>query len=295
MSDADPFEMWGKALELDKESKLEASKLEFKKAGERFLALADERPWIKKALMEYTIAMDAFSLIQEGRALRDGSSFDAALDAFGKAAEILRATIHFGFMSSYVSALALLETLTGLEAIEDSTDAVKNAIALLEQSKLTLSFRDEQDPIIKVIDAYIKYSISKAFSTESQALLVKGDIEGSKGKRMEAESLVKEYEKLITGAGLRSEKMEYFPVRDWHRATHGAFVTVYPEADKLWLLNIGKNKAMVESLGNKRVKKEIIPGASISLEGPEQKGKLRLVYTDLGDKKKYDEGCLTAI
>jgi hypothetical protein len=295
MAVADPFAIWGKALGLDKESKLEASKQEFKKAGEGFTSAAEERPSIKRALLEYTTAMDAFALIQEGRELRDASSFDAALQAFGKAAEILRATLHFGFMASYVSALALLETLTGLEAIEDSTDAIKNAIALLEQSKLALSFRDERDPLVNVIDAYIKYSISKAYSAEAQALLVKGDVEGWKAKRAQVESLTKEFEKHIMGAGLRVEKMEYFPVRDWYRATHGALVIVYPEADKLLLLNVGNSKARVDALGAKRMRKEITPGGSISIDGPEQKGKLRIVYTDVDHKIKYDEGCLTVV
>jgi hypothetical protein len=295
MAGADPFAIWGKALGLDKESKLEASKLEFKKAGERFISVAEERLPIKRALLEYTTTMDAFSFIQEGRALRDASSFDAALEAFGKAAEILRATVHFGFMASYVSALALLETLTGVEAVEDSADAIKNAIALLEQSKLALSFRDERDPLIKVINAYIKYSISKAYSVEAQALLVKGDVEGWKAKRAQLESMVKEFENLLAGAELRIGKMEYFPIRDWFRATHGAFVTVYPEGDKLLLLNIGNQKARVDSLGNKRMRKEIAPGTSITVDGPEQKGKLRIVYTDVDHKKKYDEGCLTVV
>ena len=188
MSISEPFRAWEMALQSDKADMLELSKSQFKEAAQAFFNLAN-RVSAGRALFEHSTLMDAFSSVQEARILRLESRYDDSMEAFSKASEILRATMHFGFLSGYVSGLASLETSLELEPCEDSFQGLKNAIALFEQSKLTLSFRDDKHPLLKMIDVLIAYSISKAFLVESKILADSGNETESRKKITQSEAV----------------------------------------------------------------------------------------------------------
>lgn len=295
MQSPSPFEIWQRAVQLDRGYDLRKSKSEFKRASDKFYSMAVERREVSKALNEYSTLMDAFALVQEARLLRDSCSYEEALVSFGKAAETLRATIHFGFLAAYVSACTTLETIRIEDPNYDVVEAVKNANALLEQSKLALGFKDENDSMVLVIDSYIKYAISKAFFVDSRNLLVAGDKEGSTRKKIQSEATYKEYAELADKAGLEIGRLDYFPLRDWFRAIHGPLISSQPDSKKLWLLNIGSATASVIKLGDSIVDVQIEPGGSSAFDLRDKKGKIRVVYRDNIKGKTYDEGCLTLI
>ncbi|MCL4518044.1 MAG: hypothetical protein M1587_02480 [Thaumarchaeota archaeon] len=294
MTDQSPFDLWDEGVALDKDDKLEESKMTFKHAAEKFFAYSSEATAIDRALFEYSTLMDAFALIQDGRLLRNSSRFDESLAQFGKATDILRATLHFGFLASYVAACATLETVVGMEENGDSFEALKGTNALLEQSKLTISFRDERHPLIAAIDAMIKFSISKSLFVESRMLLASDEI-ASERKLKQANAIMKEYEELASTQRMNKGRIDYFLVDDWMRAKSGAFISCYPDADKIWLMNLGLNPAAVRQFASEIVDTEIGSHESIAFDLRGKKGKIRIVYQDLENRTVSDEGCLTLI
>lgn len=289
-----PFKAWERALSLDKMKLFEDSRSEFKSAAQAFFDLARSRVPTARALFEYSTLMDAFVSIQEGRILKSKSLFDESFAAFSKATEVLRATMHFGFLSGYVSGCASLETSLELEASEDSFQGLKNAIALFEQSKITLSFRDEKHPVIRVIDALIKYSISKALLTESQIIMEKNADE-SKKKMVRSEAIMKDYLKISKEAGIVPDAINYFPIDDFGRALSNAFIVSFPESDGMWLGNLGIYPATILTLADQPVNTVIEPNQSTHLALKPSRGRIRVTYTDLKENKSYDEGCMSII
>ncbi len=255
---------------------------------------------VARALLEYSTLMDAFAAVQEGRLLKTQMKFDEALKNFAKASEILRATVHFGFLASYVSGCASLETASEISDDEEKFQGYKNAIGVLEQSKLALSFRDERHPLMRSIDALIKFAISRALLVESQMLMQKGATADSRKKRKQSRSVEKDFEELA-GEEVHSPvsryKIDYFlKGYEYERATLGAFIMTFPERTSLWIGNVGKNFALVETLGEAPVGKTIPPSGSITVPMlPEFHGRLRIQYTDEETHRRYDEGCLTVI
>lgn len=295
MNTSEPFRVWERALKFNESGSLQESRNEFKLAAQSFFNLASTGVSTSRALFEYSTLMDAFSSIQEARILKSENLFDESFAAFSKSTEILRATMHFGFLSGYVSGCASVETSLELEASDDSFQGLKNAISLFEQSKLTLSFRDERHPIVKVIDTLIKYSISKAFLVESQILSVSGDMMGAEKKVSQSEAVMRDYEKISRESGKASNVIDYFPVEDWNRALMEAFLVSFPESDGMWLGNLGVNSALVETLAEERVDKVIKPNDSIHWSLKPSKGRIRVKYVDVKEKKSHDEGCVTVI
>ncbi len=295
MRETDPFELWSQAIALDRESKLDESKTRFKIAAERFFSFSKDAPEVSRALFEYSTLMDAFSLIQEARLTRDASNLEGSLTQFGKAAEILRATIHFGFLASYTAACATLETVMSMEENDESFEALKGANALLEQSKLTLSFRDERHFLVRVIDAMIKFSISRCLLVESRMLLEAHDSMSSERKLSQSRAVMKEYEDLAAQSQLEKGRIDYFPVDDWRRALVGAYVSCYPDPDKMWLLNVGASPATIHQIGNDLTSTQIAPQKSHAYDLKGKSGKIRVIYTDLKSGLSFDEGCMMLI
>ncbi|MDG7001532.1 MAG: hypothetical protein JRN15_20740 [Nitrososphaerota archaeon] len=294
MADHSPFELWSEGVLLDEAGKIEESKITFEEAAKKFFESTNESPAIAKALFEYSTLMDAYALIQEGRMKRDSSQFETSLAQFGRAADILRATLHFGFLASYVAACATLETAIGMEENEESFEALKGTNALLEQAKLALSFRDERHRLISEIDAMIKYSISKSLFVESRMLL-NSDEASSEQKLKQSNAVMKEYEELASRQGMHKGRIDYFIVDDWERVRNGAFISCYPDADKIWLMNIGSNPAVIRTFANEPVTSEIGSRKSIALDMSGRKGKVRIVYQDLENQTVSDDGCLSLI
>ena len=295
MRETNPFELWNEAIELDRESKLEESRTRFKIAAERFFSVSKDAPDVTRALFEYSTLMDAFSLIQEARLTRNASSFEESLAQFGKATEILRATIHFGFLASYTAACATLETVVSMEEDDESFEALKGANALLEQSKLTLSFRDERHFLVRVIDTMIKFSISRCLLVESQMRLKANDSVSSEKKLNQSLAVMKEYENLAAQTQLEKGRIDYFPVDDWRRALAGAYISCFPDPDKMWLLNVGASPAVIRQVGNEIMNTEIAPQKSQSYDLRGKSGKIRVTYTDLKSGLLFDEGCMMLI
>lgn len=293
MSSDDPFVAWEKALQSDRAKSFESSKSEFKHAASIFFDQGSaSRTSVGRALFEYSTLMDAFASVQEARILKALEKYEESLAEYSKATEILRATIHFGFLSGYISASASLEAALELAPSDDAFQGFKNAIALFEQSKLTLSFRDEKHPLINLIDASIKYSISNAFFVESELLLANGSEEESRKKRSRSDALRQEYEDMMSRIGMVPNLIDYFPINDWIRAKSGAFVTSFPESNGIWLGNIGVNPALIEAFGNDRLDKQIGPDESVFCPFKETtRGRIRVRYLDVKKGKNYDEGC----
>ena len=297
LESSDPFLHWKVGVALDHVMKFEESASEFKQAAEFFFVTASKQTEVAKAMFEYSTLMDAFSNTEQGRRFLSKDNFSDAANALPRASEILRSTLHFAFLAPYISACATLETVAGMEiGDEDTLQAYRTANALLEQAKFALGFSDETHVLITVIDAYLKYSISEALQSESRSLFASGLRELASDKQLRSDQVRREYEYLAAKAGLALDAIEFLPQRDFNERDNAPFILAYPDAVNLWLLNVGKNSAVVEKLGNAAVNQKIAPMSSASFELEKlAKGRIRVEYIDPATQEKHDEGCLTLI
>ncbi len=294
------FELWKQALVLDARILLNDSKLKFEHAARSFFNEASNKPDVSRAFYEYSTLMDSFATVQDGRMFKSLSQFDKALDSFSRASEIMRATIHFGFMASYVSGCASLETAPDLEDDDEKFQGYKNSIALFEQSKIALSFRDERHPLIRPIDAIVKLAISRALLLESEILAKKGSIADSRKKREQSKTVEQDFRGLAGSekkTPLSRFRINYFlKGHDCERAASSSYIMSFPEKTSLLIENVGAHPAQLETLGKSTIGKEIAPFGSITWPMEEHfRGRLRISYVDEKTKKRYDEGCLTVI
>ncbi|MDG6906138.1 MAG: hypothetical protein JRN20_10180 [Nitrososphaerota archaeon] len=290
LQNLEPFDAWRTALILDEQCKLVESKSKFTQTAELFFdSGSGAYSEIGIALFEYSTLMDAFAGVQEARKLRKESEFEKSLTEFSRAAEILRATMHFGFLAGYVSGCAILEEAMRSQVTDERLETLRKAIALFEQSKLTLSFRDDKHAVITVIDSLLKYSISEALFAESRKTK---NSQETRIKSAQARAVFSEYDLLAQKSGIDPMSIPYFPLEDWRRAKFTGFVVSFPENNSIWLGNIGCNSVKVETLGTKSINLIVEPHRSLSsVIDPRTKGRIRVVYTDLKQKKRYDEGC----
>jgi hypothetical protein len=295
---SDPFSTWREGIALDEAGQFQDASSKFKLAAGEFFDLASRTPKTERAAYEYSTLMDAYSRIERGREHFLNLDFDNSLDEFNSSTEILRATVHFGYLAPYLSACASAETADSMPRGDpECLQAYKNAIALFEQSKLALSFRDESHPSMKIMDAYIKYCISRALFVESLDCKLKGDIGLSEEKEKRSSSIMVEFQDLATKARIPALGFKYLIANDYERASQGAFVITYPDATALTALNIGKNEARIISIGDFSMEKsDLLPGESMYIDSNNfDKGKIRVCYIDLTTGKEYDEGCLLRI
>jgi hypothetical protein len=290
----DPFAFWSAGLALERTGKLADSERQFKAGAEAFYIKASENTAISKALNEYSTLLDAFANTQRARIFSSRSRFSQSVQAFSRGSEIFRSTIHFGFLAAYVSACATLETARAFgKKSKDLFQAYRNAIALFEQSKLALSFRDQSHPLMREIQGLILFTISKALKFEAMEA---HNRKLANDKESRSKQLLAESETLLRRDASEIGSLEYFPSNDWFRAGTGSFLMAYPDAENLWLSNLGINPATVEKLGNLRPETTVQPKSSISFPLKSlAKGKIRVVYADLTTHTKYDEGCISLI
>jgi tetratricopeptide (TPR) repeat protein len=292
----DPFTLWEEGMSSDSAGLYHLSASKFQLAAQTFFEFASSASENKivKAYYEYSTLMDAFSRIQRGRELLELKEFDYALEKFTESSNILRATVHFGFLAPYVSACAISE-VTDLrdqndKENDDSFEHFKHAIALFEQSKIALSFRDENDPIVKKIDTYIQYCISEALRLE--ATRDKGTVDSEPSFNYDKDLNVSRNQDIGT-----KTKMQYLPLMDFKRAKEGSFVVSYPDLEGLWLINIGVNSANLLRVGSLCLNRVILESkSSLHFSANEfGKGRIRLQYEDNVTGMKFDEGCLHVI
>ncbi len=297
MQISDPFKIWEEALSFDLVGEFESSARQFKEAGKSFFdSGTGEKSGVGKAFFEYSWLMDAFAAVQTARSLKLQSEYDLSLQEFTKAAEIFRSTVHYGFLSAYVSGCATLETALGIEDSDEEFEALKSTIALFEQSKLALGFRDERHPLVNVIDSMIKYSISEALLAESKGLAHRGISEESQIKLKQSKSLEAEHELFAMKVGKKPRKIDYLPLEDWKRVKSTGYVISFPELNTIWFGNVGLNTVIVETFANTHIGRVIEPYQNISCALDNiSKGRVRIVYVDESDQKRYDEGCLSVI
>jgi hypothetical protein len=294
----DPFLYWKQSIDFDEKLLLAQSSEQFVKAAKRFFDLAIEREKVARAYYEYSTLMDAFSRVQSARLRISANEFDLALLLINEACNILRSTIHFGFLAPFVSACASAETASLMDSDDpECLQGFKNAIALLEQSKLALSFRDERHFLNRVIDADIRSLISKALLVEAFVERMQGNVEAARSKEERAGVLEMEFEAILNKVRVKKQRSLYIPLDDYQRVMNGAFLVSFPESSNLLLLNIGTNPAKIEKIGECNPKfSNIEPLDQISFNiNSIGKGKIRVVYFDAKTGSKFDEGCLTAI
>ena len=289
-----PFQIWEDAIMLDDKGLIRESGNMFAKASQSFFEFGSNvQTEVGRAHFEYSTLMDAFSRIQEARRLRLEFRYDDSLKMFGNACEILRATVHFGFLAAYESACATLETAAELDEKTEAFEAFRSAITLFEQSKLALGLRDELHPTIGVIDSMIKYSISRALITESGILIAEGKSEEAEKKANQSELIRKE---CLRSAGNRRNVIYYFPISDWLRAMKGGFIVTYPEIESISLANVGSNPVDMEAIGANNTSQVINPFQSVTVPAVKLgKGRIRVIYRDMKENKIYDEGCVLMI
>ncbi len=294
----DPFSTWKEGVAFDQSVRFQESSSKFKAAAQEFYDSATRQVKVARAYYEYSSLMDAYSLVQLGRLDIHDNDFDPALAKFDEAARILRSTIHFGFLAPFISACATAETTDMMEKDDpECLQGYKNAIALYEQSKLALSFRDYRHQIVTVIDAYIRRCISRALNVESFNERLHQNIEASKDKEKRSRLVQLEFEGLLRKVGLGKERLLYLPLDDYRRAEEGAFVLSFPDTSSLWLLNLGNHAANIEKLGD-------YDSMGVSLKPKDSmkfaaelfgSGRIRVTYKDVVTGRKFDEGCVTAI
>ena len=148
-------------------------------------------------------------------------------------------------------------------------------------------------PTVRIIDSFLKYSISRALLAESGVLAEEGELEEAKTKLDQSERVKEDYFKL---AGSKWKTVNYFPLTDWDRAKRGGFMISFPENQSMWIGNIGSNPVILESAGAAEVNEVVDPFKSISVPAVKLgKGRLRISYRDLKNDKTYDEGCVLMI
>ena len=296
-----PFLVWKSAIAADRKFDLELSNILFNKASNCFFQSASDNEKVSRALYEYSTLMIAFERVQSARILHRSSQFDESLSEFSKACEIFRSTVRFAYMASYVSACATIDELLKLDkGDEDYLEACKNAIALLEQSKIALSFRDDIHSFHKQVDSLINLTMSLALEAESLDEMSSAD-EHSKEvevKLCESKRLYKEYEEIL----LKKEVLpyvsfvNYFPLDDCSRDLSGPLIAAYPNADQLLLINVGDADAMITSLAGKKIQILLQRRDSIFLPaGLLGKGRVRIAYSDIRTGREYNEGCLSIV
>lgn len=293
--DLKPFVLWKEGINFDLKSELQLSYSKFMQAAQKFFDMASSEENVAKALFEYSTLMDAFCRTQLGRLAISINEFDEALSKFNEATQILRSTAHFGFLAPFISACATTETTDKLEKFDpEKLQGYRNAIALYEQSKIALSFRDEYHPISTVIDAYIRYCISQALLLESSGQAQSGDQKLSEDTKKRSELIMKEFKLLALRAGVPTDRLLFLPPNDYRRVEEGSFIVTYPDKGCLWLLNLGTNPAIIDSIGSKTFnEKKLEPRDSLGVSEDElEKGKIRLIYRDMMTGRKFDEGCL---
>jgi hypothetical protein len=293
----DPFQHWKISIALDHANRFDEAEDEFRKSASLFFNLGAIQPDVGRAMYEYSTLMDGFSKSEAARRCLNKENFDKAASNLTSAAEIFRSTIHFGFLAPYVSSCATLDTAAKMPKGEDDTlQAYKNANALLEQSKLSLSFRDESHPLVRVMEAYLKFSISGALFSEATAARVSGDNDLGAAKEKRATQVRQEYKYLAKSTNMPLDIIEYFPLRDFNRRESQPFIVGFPEREDLLLLNIGECPATVHKVGNLEMDKKVEPQSSASVELKLlTKGKIRIQYVDQNSTKIYDEGCITLL
>jgi hypothetical protein len=290
------FGYWRAAVTADSKNELETSQAHFQSAARAFFDEgSSSKTGVGRAFFEYSTLMDAFCAVQEGRFLKAKGEYDLSLSKFERAAEVFRSTLHFGFLSGYISGCASLETALEMDPSKDSFQGFKNANALFEQSKLLLSFRDEKHPFVRSINILLKYSISRALLVESQNLAKEGSNESARKKKDQSKGVEEDFEKL-SGRNATRFKIDYLPDQELRRAEKGALLVSFPEQQNLWIGNVGKNPALITGLGEDELAKIIAPNESIVQKMPESfRGKLRISYEDFENGAKYDEGSLTIL
>jgi hypothetical protein len=292
------FKLWEEGMNDDSAGYYGLSASKFQLAAQSFFEAGSPESKQVKAYYEYSTLMDAYARIQQGRQLLESRQFDEALGKFTESAKILRSTIHFGFLAPYVSACAITQvTELGERNEEESIEGYKNAIALFEQSKIALSFRDELDSIIRKIDKYIRFCVSQALYLESLQHLRSGDTLIAADKENRARAVKQEYLSDANNNLGNAAKLQFLPLLDFKRVDEGAFVVSYPDADGLWLVNIGQNPAHLIKIGSLSLG-QVLLGAqdSVHFNASEiGKGKIRLEYEDKATGKKYNEGCVLII
>lgn len=286
----DAFETWKNALRLDIKGAVQESADQFGAAAQEFFESASKNEAVGRAFFEYSTVMDAFRNVQVGRLLKERYDYDGSLAGFTKASEILRSTVHYAFLAGYVSGCATLELALELDDLSEAIGALRNAIALFEQSKLAIGFRDERHPIVAIIDSIIKRAVSRALSFE--AMLDAHNDTSENHSRLE---------KLSTHGYRKDSKdqikpIDYFPLDDWKRAQTSGFLATYPGPNSVLLINVGCNPVRVESLGGDKVAAVIEPRRCFTIELSNTiKGKIRVSYKDLKEKTHFDEGCMLRV
>jgi hypothetical protein len=291
----EPFLLWKEAINFDQKSDLQLSHSKFAQAAQKFFDLASSEEKIARGLYEYSTLMDAFSRIQLGRLGASKGEFDGALSKFNEASQILRSTIHFGFLAAFIAACATTETTDKLEDNDaEKLQGYRNAIALFEQSKIALGFRDEHHPISTIIDAYIRCCISRALALESLTQAQSGSIDLAEETKKRSELITKEFQLLGSRAGIRTDRLIFLPLDDYRRVEEGSYILTYPDKGRLLLLNIGTNPATIDSIGSKTFNERKLESRDSLevLEGEVEKGRIRVTYTDEISGKNYDEGCV---
>ena len=286
-----PFETWKNALNLDIKGALEESADRFGEAAQEFFECASKNETVARAFFEYSTVMDAFRNVQVARLLKEKSDYDGSLSRFTKASEILRSTVHYAFLASYASGCATFDTALELDDLTEGIEALKSAIALFEQSKLALGFRDERHPIIVIIDSMINRAVSKAMFFESSQ---RSPDAGGDGQ--EKLDVAPRSSNLQDSNKEKMKPIDYFPLDDWKRAQTSCFIVTYPGPNSMLLVNVGCNPVELESLGGIKVAAVIEPKNCFTIElSNEVKGKIRVSYQDLREKAHYDEGCMLRV
>ncbi len=79
---------------------------------------------------------------------------------------------------------------------------------------------------------------------------------------------------------------------DWRRARTSGYVLSYPETDSISLVNVGSNSVLIETLGGNGIDKQLEPLDCVSCPSDNiTSGRIRVVYVDLKEGRRYDEGC----
>jgi hypothetical protein len=278
-----PFLVWLSALAFDRIGEFEYSQKIFDRSSQLFVDYARECEKVATALYEYSALMIGFSLAQQARKLMATEDLDESLAEFGKACDIFRASVHFAFLAPYVSACASFEQASrqGLST-EESLQGFRNAIALIEQSKIALSFRDDRSPLIKELDKLLDGFISKALSVEK----------GEAQLQQESTHLEYQHETNRAQSSLQNLSLNYFPVSDPQRALSGPLLISYLTSDVMRLLNIGSEKALLVEMNKKKLFEEIEINDSFAYPASQlERGRLRVVYRDPLSGSIFDEGC----
>jgi predicted amidohydrolase/tetratricopeptide (TPR) repeat protein len=204
--------------------------------------------------LDYAVYMEAWSEIEQGKSAHGNEEYTVAKSHYEKAANLLKQSKMWGYLSSNFNAWSLLENAEDLSRKEksvESIEAFKKAAGLFENAKSSIEearvqperseVRDEKEmtgELVEISDIRREYCLGRVDVEDAKILDGQGDHAASSRKYGSA---AQRFQKAADASGHETDRNELKPIiclcRAWQtmtRAEAEASPDLYLEASKLF-------------------------------------------------------------